>query len=241
MPSSPPYSHVSSPAGLTSPGSAASTNDQPKFRCTICRKGFPKSDPWKKHEKEQHFFTYICKPEGLANAQGDCSICSSAGCHPLIEINPHGMGRCAQRDIQFKRRADMVQHLKERHKITLGKETIEQVANGFLFPKHGAWSCGFCGQCFCDFRDRLRHIQGHYEAGLSFEDWSCIRVMQGLVLQPALEEAVRIVLGPQGKDVILACAWDNASVSRLQPRLERGTFNIPDAITLVEEACDASK
>ena len=80
----------------------------------------------------------------------------------------------------------MVTHLDKVHGIN-DRTQGEAVATMWKdrIPKQ-AWSCGFCVSTFSTFSERLKHLQAHFEHGMTLVNWDSSKVIQGLLEQPAL-------------------------------------------------------
>ena len=142
-----------------------------------------------------------------------------------------------------KRRDIMVNHLNKSHGI-LGAEAGRDLADqGRITVKKQAWSCGFCGSLFLNFRDRLRHIDiEHFRKYEDIRQWNLNKVMHGLLLQPKMENAWKkrtASLSPwvQLKDLV----WPEVFAKDMRTKLEIGPLNESDADRLACEVFSACK
>ena len=201
-----------------------STYIENHYWCTVCEvpNSYKDSGSWKKHEKE-HETRFVCKLDSVAQgSMADQTADTKAF-------------SCKRRDI-------MVNHLNRLHGIAVqaGRDLADQWR--FTYKKQ-AWSCGFCGSFFLDFKDRLRHIDvEHFRKYESMQQWDCDKVIHGLLLQPKLENAWKkrkASLPPwvQPEDL----TWTEAFAKNIRPKLEIGPSDESDANRLADEVYSAGK
>ena len=136
----------------------------------------------------------------------------------------------------------MVNHLNKSHGFAVqeGRVLAEQWR---LTVEKQAWSCGFCGSFFLDFKDRLKHIDiEHFRKYESMQQWDFNKVIHGLLLQPRMENAwkkKKASLPPwvQPEDLI----WTEAFAKNIRPKLEIGPSDESDANRLADEVYSAGK
>lgn len=219
---------------------ARPANPNHTYWCTVCcNRSYKNRDDWKKHEKE-HEIKYICMLNGLFETTEDgkrCFLCGDvdpADNHHLA----HNFGPClaAADRPSFKRRYDMVTHLKAAHDISSGGI----IADKWLHKSSKkAWSCGFCIQLFPSLKDRLKHISTeHFDKGQSINDWIFSKVIQGLLLQPGIQEAWQHLLDILDLFRLSEIKWNKLGNEDLQQRHERGLTGKETAQALAKAAYD---
>ena len=198
------------------------------YWCTICGPedphSFKRSDDWKRHERE-HEIEFECLSSGKLDdlKEGDaCVFCGKSG--PDEEhFREHNVGPCrsaSKGSTAFKRRRDMVSHLRDKHACTNSKALAEKWQSR---SQKQAWSCGFCIALFTSLRERHKHIgMEHFGKLQSLRAWSSTKVIEGLLLQPEIREAWRAHLDTKDPFSRQNLSWDNEEMPDLQQRLELG-------------------
>lgn len=213
------------------------------YRCTVCdNHSFQHSDGWKKHEKE-HETKYVCMLKGLFEiTEGGwrCVLCGALNqddSHHLV----HNIAPCviAEDRPSFKRRYEMVWHLKDVHGTTDGICVAEKWR---CETSKNAWSCGFCIHLFSSLQDRLKHIGAkHFENGQSINDWNFTMVIQGLLLQPEIQEAWQRLLESFDPFRPSETKWNKLGCEDLQYRLEMGVTGKETPQSLAKAAYDSAE
>lgn len=117
----------------------------------------------------------------------------------------------------------MVTHLDRVHGIC-DRTQGEAVATRWKhYIRKQTWACGFCVSTFSTFSERLKHVQAHFEYGMTLDDWDSSRVIQGLLEQPALKEVWKakvatLMPGFESRSLV----WENTDLKDLQRKLEEG-------------------
>ena len=210
------------------------------YWCTVCgNRSYQNSDDWKKHEKE-HEIKYVCMLNGLLEPTDDaqkcvlCGVLNPADSHQLAHI----IAPCLEAPDRpsFKRRYEMVGHLKAAHNISNGGT----IADKWLCKSSKkAWSCGFCIRLFPTLKDRLRHVgTEHFEKGQSINDWDITKVIQGLLLQPGIQEAWQHLLNTLDPFRLSEIKWNKLGSKDLQRRLEKGLAGEETPQSLAKGAYD---
>ena len=131
----------------------------------------------------------------------------------------------------------MVNHLGKIHDIH-PKSQGEAIAMKWKYTvEKQAWSCGFCGEVFVTFNDRLSHIATHhFERGHTIDDWDATNVIQGLLRQPGMIKAWKDKLASLPTWEVNDMAWERDTITGLQQDLEVGPNNARSAVDLAEAA-----
>ena len=222
------------------------TNPDHKYWCTVCdNHSFKLSDGWKKHEKE-HEVKYVCMLKGLFESTKDgrkCSLCGAlnqADSHHLA----HNILPCieAANRPSFKRRYDMVAHLKDVHAIC-DREKGGNIADKWRHKSSkNAWSCGFCVHLSGSLQDHLRHVGTvHFEKGQNIKDWDYSNVIRGLLLQPSINEAWIHLLESLGPSRSSETKWNRTGTESLLHRLQRGLTSKESPQLLAKAAYDSAE
>ena len=138
--------------------------------------------------------------------------------HNVYECESQGAAR-----FSCKRRCDMVTHLDKVHGICERSQGEAVAAKCKYYNRKQTWACGFCVSTFSTFSERLKHLQAHFEYGMTLDDWDSSKVIQGLLEQPALKEmwkakAATMLPGYQ----TWSFRWKNPDLKDLQRKLEEG-------------------
>lgn len=172
-----------------------------------------------------------------------CAFCSIMGpdnrhfeSHNVYGCEPQGGDR-----FSCKRRRDMVTHLDKVHRIhKRAQGEAVAIKCKYSIPKQ-TWACGFCVSIFSTHSERLKHLQAHFEDGMTLDDWDRSKVIRGLLEQPALKEmwkakVATMFLGAQ----TWSLEWNNLNLKDLQRKLEEGPLADGDnAEALVDAAYTA--
>ena len=221
-------------------------NPDHKYWCTVCdNRSFQHSDGWKKHEKE-HEVKYVCMLKGLFEFTKDgrrCVLCGALNqgdSHHLV----HNTTSCikATNRPSVKRRYDMVGHLKDVHAI------YDRTKAGSIADKwrcrssKNAWSCGFCIHLSRSLQDHLRHIGiEHFEKGQSITDWNYSNIIQGLLQQPAINEAWMRLLESLDPFRPSETRWNKSGSEMLLYKLERRLTGNDTPQSLAKAAYDSAE
>lgn len=196
--------------------------------CTYCSppRRFRRKDGWARHEREKHEeHLYPCMPNGAIEMteQGPvCAICKTSD-PDKTHLDKHNIGSCVSNPWStnaYKRRIDLVNHLKHRHGISNGQGLAEHWKRA---PDKKAWACGFCVKYFPQRMDRINHIYAeHYAQGTDMRSWDAVKVIWGLLRQPRLWDAWSEYLLAKYSLAPTELTWHASVVKSLQRRLEMG-------------------
>ena len=134
----------------------------------------------------------------------------------------------------------MVNHLNKLHAVQAGRDLADRFR---VTDEKQAWSCGFCGSFFLDFKDRLKHIDTeHFKKYESMQQWDFNKIIHGLLSQPRMKHAWKkrtASLSPsvQPEDLI----WTEAFAKNIRQKLEIGPSDESDATRLADEVYSAGK
>jgi ankyrin repeat protein len=153
---------------------------KPVYYCTRndCSYSVHSFTDWKRHEEgEKHWpkerFMCLQCPTGQTDLNGNlvCEFCLvpffSLGCdaraHYLICATAKDKGKT------FGRKDHLVEHLQKEH----GMSNVSPLAATWKYAINSNWprQCGFCGERFQTWDQRMRHIAKHYQDGLSISSW----------------------------------------------------------------------
>ena len=213
-----------------------------RYWCTSCLRdkphGYKHKDDWRREEKE-HEETYFCMHRGKLESTDHgivCAFCAITG-PDESHFASHNMYACESQGgkrFSCKRRCDMVTHLDKVHGVydRSQRETVATMWK-YCIPKQ-AWACGFCVRTFSTFPERLKHLQAHFEHGMTLDNWDNSKVIQGLLEQPALKEAWKAKIATLGLEAeTRPFVWMNTDLKDLQRRLEMGplaAWDNPEAL-----------
>ena len=221
-------------------------NQDHKYWCTVCdNHSFQNSDGWKKHEKE-HEIKYVCMLAGIFETTNEgrrCILCGALN-QPDSHHSVHNIAPCVEATNRpsFKRRYDMVGHLRDYH-------AIDDTANGGIIADRwrcqsskSAWSCGFCIHLSPALQAHLRHIgTEHFEKGQSIKDWKYSNVIRGLLLQPEIKEAWQHLLHSLEIVWPQEIRWNKLKTESLLYRLENDVTGKETPQSLAKAAYESAE
>ncbi|KAF2480222.1 hypothetical protein BDY17DRAFT_256159, partial [Neohortaea acidophila] len=157
-----------------------SDNKRRMFQCTFCTDTFKSKYDWTRHEKTLHLSLekWICAPLGpvitdQATGKQKCVYCDQLD--PSDEhIETHNHRQCEEKGLgarTFYRKDHLRQHVRLVHncKMTPSMDTWKSVTNNINCR------CGFCGQRFTGWQDRVDHLATHFKAGARMSEWKGCR------------------------------------------------------------------
>ncbi|MCJ1260383.1 hypothetical protein MMC22_000243 [Lobaria immixta] len=223
--------------------STSNSTDKITCWCTYCSppRRFKTKDGWARHEREtheEHVYPCMLNGDNEFTEQGPvCAICKTK--YPdKVHLNNHNIGSCIGNTLSaqgYKRRIDLVNHLKLQHEVSNGQGLAEDWKRA---PNKQAWACGFCVNYFPHRMDRINHIHAeHYTQGADMHNWDPVKVIRGLLLQPRLWDRWSEHLLVRCSSASPELTWHTSVVESLQKRLEMGEES-PDV--LVAAAYDQS-
>ncbi len=198
--------------------SATSISSTHSHWCIICEnpKAMTTCDGWKRHMKE-HEAIFSCMPQGPVQASDlgpQCNLCGSFS--PNQEhLDAHSVQQCITKCRTYTRKANLVKHLKEVHRIQDGSALAEAWRIAF---KKRYFSCGFCIILFDNVNDQLNHIDiDHFRRSEDICNWEMTKVIKGLLLQSGVDIAWHEISANYADS---GFGWDTSCDRDLQLRLE---------------------
>ena len=134
----------------------------------------------------------------------------------------------------------MVDHLMKRHGFEDKASAREKATEFLISSEKSKWSCGFCVCIFTSFKDRLGHLGKHFKQGLTRNEWHLTTEIQGLLLQPLVEEAWVRLLAATHHQNQPATRWEGPAAINVRNELQDGTIDMRRAQQLSEAAYAAS-
>ncbi|KAF8540482.1 hypothetical protein BDD12DRAFT_909370 [Trichophaea hybrida] len=136
------------------------------FQCTFCRKRIANKYNWIDHEEAHlELSTWVCAPDGFIDPKGRCVFCEDANCrkeyHKKCEYNRNGR--------TFTRKKYFQTHLPEAHQLPKGTKFNHWKMS--VAPPNGS-RCGFCGETFTDWKERMKHVALELENGKEMGQWN---------------------------------------------------------------------
>ena len=198
--------------------SATSISSTHSHWCIVCEnpKAMTTCDGWKRHMKE-HEVIFPCMPQGPVQTSDlgpQCNLCGSF--FPDHEhLDGHSVQQCITKGRTYSRKANLVKHLEEVHRIQDGSALAEVWRIAF---KKRYFSCGFCIILFDNINDQLNHIDIHHFRQLEdICNWEMTKVIKGLLLQSGVDIAWHEVSANYAES---GFSWDISRTRDLQLRLE---------------------
>ncbi|TKA76848.1 hypothetical protein B0A49_03398 [Cryomyces minteri] len=166
------------------------------FQCTFCTDTFKSKYDWARHEKSLHLTLekWICAPLGtvvtdVVSGQKKCVYCDTLD--PSAEhLEMHSHDACEDKGIAgrtFYRKDHLRQHLNLVHHCAM----IDSMNTWKSAAQYINSRCGFCGQKFTQWQDRVDHLAKHFRNGAHMKDWKGCRG-----LDPPVAAHVRIAMPP---------------------------------------------
>lgn len=151
------------------------------FQCTFCTDRFKSKYDWSRHEKSLHISLerWICAPIGkvitsTASGQTMCVFCDEVD--PSEEhFESHNIPACEMkgRDARtFFRKDHLRQHLRLMHNGCKLIDSMESWKSECVYIRS---RCGFCGEQFTKWQDRIDHLAKEFRNGAKMRDWKGCR------------------------------------------------------------------
>ena len=166
------------------------------FQCTFCTDTFKAKYDWTRHEKSLHLSLekWICAPLGPiitdpTTGEKKCVYCNVLD--PTADhAEVHNHRQCEQKGLDartFFRKDHLRQHLRLMHDCEMSPfmDSWKSVAVNINSR------CGFCGQRFTVWQDRVDHLTAHFKAGSRMAEWKGCRG-----LDPAVAAQVTNAMPP---------------------------------------------
>ena len=158
----------------------AQSGFKPLYCCTRkdCSYSVHSFTDWKRHEEgEKHWpqerFMCLQYPTPVSDPNGSvsCQFCLVPYHHLTSTVQTHYLQCPSARNHgkTFGRKDHLVEHLQKDH----GMNNISLLAATWKYHINSNWprQCGFCGQRFQDWNQRMRHVAKHYQDGSNVASW----------------------------------------------------------------------
>ena len=161
-------------------------------------------------------------PNGLViNTQHGpiCVLCGQAD--PDVDHQAwHNTSTCAGKFIKKSRRSDMITHLAYHH---VHGEVGVALAEQWRYDSNKKYfSCGFCVVVFSSILERSNHIDNeHWKYGQTMGSWEFSNLIRGLLLEPKVQAAWRVLLRSHLYLVESNLRWEMPLAQGLQLKLEK--------------------
>ena len=145
------------------------------YQCTFCMADFANFGDWRRHEEVIHLVLdkWVCAPEGqYKNGTRECVYCEEVHSEQTNIPNKcnasycHGKGPA---DRVFARKDHLKQHLKRMHGIHSWRPSFDAWSKKAKGPRQSR--CGFCGQSFDDWQQRMQHVAWEFKNGQKMSMW----------------------------------------------------------------------
>ena len=149
-----------------------------------------------------------------SNLGPQCSLCRAL-LPDQGHLDAHSVQQCITKGRTYSRKANLVKHLEEVHRIQDGSALAEAWRIAF---KKRYFSCGFCIILFDNINDQLNHIDIHHFRQLEdICNWDMTKVIKGLLLQSGVDIAWHDISTDYAES---GFSWDISCNRDLQLRLE---------------------
>lgn len=197
------------------------------YQCTFCTDTFRTKYDWARHEKSLHLSLekWICAPLGEVitispSGQKQCVFCDLL--NPTEEhLETHNYRTCEEKGIAartFYRKDHLRQHLRLVHgcKMTTSMESWKSEAT------YIRCRCGFCGEEFTKWQDRVDHLAKHFKAGAKMVDWKGCRGLDPSVAAQVTNSMPPYLIATEAKSPFPFSASNGTSMGR-PPSLTAGS------------------
>jgi hypothetical protein len=159
------------------------------YHWTFCSVNFQSKYAWERHASTSHepqVAWICCKTTVDRTANLDiCLFCSEwlqtedhcATKHKIRECRDQGL--CNR---VFFRKDQLTQHLHHFHRKLLLRD-MDREWRVQINLNGKTWRCGVCGAIFYNWKERAKHIGGHWEEGLDMKSWKKFHQTRGPVLK----------------------------------------------------------
>ena len=159
--------------------------DGKQYQRTWCYQGFPRKDPWIRHQETEHCGQkeYVCMPNGPVEHDITgleyCVFCHVP--HPTeAHLKKHSAIECSSKskdERTFRRFDYLAQHAKPVHLKSADDVHVNRNLLGHweqqLHSAHNgiSYTCGFCEKTLKDWKSRNNHVAEHFENGSDMRSW----------------------------------------------------------------------
>lgn len=152
-----------------------------------------------------------------------CALCGAADPDPTHLNRQHIISSCVgkfKEPLRKSRRTDMIRHLAEHRIHSEAAATLADRWRIHLNKKF--FSCGLCLVVFSSITERSNHIDNeHWRHGQNMDAWKLSNVIKGLLLEPEMQTAWRMLLSSYPNVVESGLRWEMPRADGLQLRLEK--------------------
>jgi hypothetical protein len=152
------------------------------YYCTrnTCSYSVQSFTDWKRHEEgerhwpQERFMCLQCPtPVSDVNGNPSCQFCRVPCSQFAGTVEAHYL-QCVSAQAEgktFNRKDHLAEHLQNDHSIS--KNNASPLAATWKYSINSNWprQCGFCGQRFQDWDQRMKHIAKHYREGSHISTW----------------------------------------------------------------------
>ena len=229
-----PRSSLGNGTSLTQLPEGIACNDEYKHEhwCTYGEHSKPTDtcEGWKRHERE-HETGYMCMPNGPVEHTEHGPICALCGEEDpdADHMTRHNISICFGKfkaPLKKSRRTDMIKHLAQHH---VHSEDAAVLAEQWRYDSQKKYfSCGLCVGIFFSIKERSNHIDNeHWRHGQNMGSWELSNLIRGLLLEPKVQAAWRVLLTSHHDLVESNLRWEMPLAEGLQVRLEKGEESGP--------------
>ncbi|KAK5108550.1 hypothetical protein LTR62_008207 [Meristemomyces frigidus] len=192
------------------------------FQCTFCTDTFKSKYDWTRHEKSLHLSLekWICHPVGpvrLDPATGEkkCVYCEAQ--NPSDDhLEEHNHRQCEDKGLDartFYRKDHLRQHLRLMH----GCSMIASIETWQATIVNINSRCGFCGQRFTVWQERVDHLTAHFKAGVRMREWKGCRGLDPAVAAQVTNAMPPYLIGMESVSPLPFSATNRTSWHLRQP------------------------
>ncbi|KAI5788024.1 hypothetical protein FPQ18DRAFT_52129 [Pyronema domesticum] len=156
-------------------GTRSNNQGQRVYQCTFCMADFANFGDWRRHEEVVHLVLnkWVCAPEGqYMKGTRECVYCEEV--HEEHSNIPnkcnasycHGKGPAER---VFARKDHLKQHLKRMHGIHTWRPSFDAWCKKAKGPRQSR--CGFCGNNFDEWQQRMQHVAWEFKNGQKMSMW----------------------------------------------------------------------
>ena len=183
---------------------------------TICRYD------WTRHEKSLHLSLekWVCAPLGPVVVDAETNRRKCVYCEELDpddeHLESHNHHQCEEKGIDartFYRKDHLRQHLRLMHGCAMSPAMEKWKFTAVKINSR----CGFCGQRFSVWQERVDHLTAHFKAGARMKEWKGCRGLDPAVAAQVTNAMPPYLIGIEAVSAIPFSATNRATWDQTSP------------------------
>ncbi|KAI7507443.1 hypothetical protein KC347_g6890 [Hortaea werneckii] len=205
------------------PTKPSTTDDKKRiFQCTFCTDTFKSKYDWTRHEKSLHLSLekWVCAPLGPVVVDAETNRRKCVYCEELDpdddHLESHNHHQCEEKGIDartFYRKDHLRQHLRLMHGCAMSPAMEKWKFTAVKINSR----CGFCGQRFSVWQERVDHLTAHFKAGARMKEWKGCRGLDPAVAAQVTNAMPPYLIGIEAVSAIPFSATNRATWDQTSP------------------------